>query len=295
MLPEGAMAAGLILCAIVYWCIHKKTGQFAFLCFSVGNWLNQFAKSIACVYRPWILDSRIVPAAGALEGATGYSFPSGHTVVSATTFGAFAWRARKKLPALSAVLLIVVLIVAFLRVFLGVHTPQDVLVALAESALVVLLGSYVYDRYEAYCEIAGRNRDGFVVLGVLVLCAVCLAVIELKSYPMDYVDGVLLYDPDAMKLDCYEGVGVFSGMFLGWFCERRWVNFEIGDISIGERVLRCVVGLALVGAVFFGFDMLVKAVLNPAMAKLTSRFVAVFIAMFVAPLLFGPIHKVFAK
>ena len=294
-LSESAMMVGLVVCAVVYWCVHKKTGQFALLCFSFGNLLNQFVKNIACVYRPWIADARIEPAPGAIKGATGYSFPSGHTVTSGTTFGSLAWRARKKLPVVAVVLLVVVLLVGFLRMFLGVHTPQDVLVGLAEAALVVLIGSYVYDRYEAWCEKTGKNRDGLIVLGVLVLCVACLAAIELKSYPMDYVDGVLLVDPNVMQRDCYEGVGVFFGMFLGWYCERRWVNFEVGDITIGERVLRCVVGLALVGVVFFGFDMLVKAVLDPAWAKLTSRLVATFVAMFVAPLLFGPLHRVFAK
>lgn len=294
-LSESIMMVGLVLCTFVYWSVNKKTGQFALMCFSVGNTLNQFVKNIACVYRPWILDSRIAPASGALGGATGYSFPSGHTVMSGTTFGSIAWRVRRKLPVVAVVLVVIVLLEAFLRMFLGVHTPQDVLAALAESLLVVLLGSFAYDRYEARCEKTGRNRDGLVLLGVVVLCVACIAVIELKEYPMDYVDGVLLVDPDVMKRDIYEGVGAFSGMFAGWYCERRWVNFEVGDISVGERVLRAVIGLVLVGVVFFGFDMLVKAVLDPAWAKLTSRFVAAFIAMFVVPLLFGPLHKLFAK
>lgn len=292
---DSAMMAGLVVCPIVYWCVHKKTGQFALLCFSFGNYLNQFVKNIACVYRPWIADSRVVPASGALKGATGYSFPSGHTVMSATALGALAWKVRKKLPVVAAILLIIVLLVAFSRVFLGVHTPQDVLVALAESLVVVLLGSNLYGRYEVRCEKSGKSHDGLVVLIVLMLCVACIAVIELKSYPMDYVDGVLLVDPDVMKRDCYEGVGAFFGMFLGWYCERRWVNFKVGGISVGERVLRAVIGLVLVGVAFFGFDMLVKAVLDPAWAKLTSQFVAAFLAMFVVPLLFGPLHKVFAK
>ena len=294
-LSESIMMVGLVLCTFVYWSVNKKTGQFALMCFSVGNTLNQFVKNIACVYRPWILDSRIAPASGALGGATGYSFPSGHTVMSGTTFGSIAWRVRRKLPVVAVVLVVIVLLEAFLRMFLGVHTPQDVLAALAESLLVVLLGSFAYDRYEARCEKTGRNRDGLVLLGVVVLCVACIAVIELKEYPMDYVDGVLLVDPDVMKRDIYEGVGAFSGMFAGWYCERRWVNFEIDEISVGARVLRAVIGLVLLGVVFFGFDMLVKAVLDPAWAKLTSRFVAAFFVMFVVPLLFGPLHKVFAK
>ena len=68
--------------------------------------------------------------------------------------------------------------------------------------------------------------------------------------------------------------------------------FQVGLASQG---LRAAIGLVFVGVVFFGFDMLVKAVLDPAWAKLTSRFVAAFLAMFVVPLLFGPLHKVFSK
>ena len=166
-LSESIMMVGLVLCTFVYWSVNKKTGQFALMCFSVGNTLNQFVKNIACVYRPWILDSRIAPASGALGGATGYSFPSGHTVMSGTTFGSIAWRVRRKLPVVAVVLVVIVLLEAFLRMFLGVHTPQDVLAALAESLLVVLLGSFAYDRYEVRCEKTGRNRDGLVLLGVV--------------------------------------------------------------------------------------------------------------------------------
>ena len=300
---EAAMYVGLVLCAIVYWCIAKRTGQFALLCFSFGNWINQIIKNIACVYRPWIADSRIEPASGAIKGATGYSFPSGHTVASGTTFGALAWTIRKKLPVAAIVLVVLVLIEAFSRNFLSVHTLEDVLVGLLEAAVIVILGSYLYSKYELYCERkkaeTGAKRvrsDDIVLVIVLVLCVVALVFIEFKAYPMDYVDGVLLVDPDTMKRDCFEGAGVFAGMFLGWYCERRWVNFGIDSkISLGERIARGVVGLVIVAALFYGFDLVVKAVLDPNMAKLTSRLVLSFTAMFLVPLTFKPLHKAFSK
>ena len=293
---ELCMYAGLVACAIVYWCVHKRTGQFSLLCFAFGNWFNQLLKNIACVYRPWILDSRITPAEDALGGATGYSFPSGHTVTAGAALGSLAWCARKKLPVVSVILLVALLLLAFSRNYLGVHTPQDVLVALAEIVIIVLVGSYVYSRYEARCEQTGVNHDGAVVIVVLLLCVACLAIIELKPYPMDYSNGVLLVDPEVMKRDCFEGVGVFAGMFVGWYCERRWVRFRTdGDIALGERIARGVLGLVVVAAVFYGFDLVAKAVLDPSWAKLTSCLVLTFVAMFVVPLLFAPLHRVFEK
>ena len=292
---DAAMVAGLVVCAIVYWCVHKRIGQFALLCFSFGNWINQFVKNIACVYRPWLLDSRLMPSPKALGGATGYSFPSGHTVTSSTTFGSVAWKVRRSIPVVSIVFVVGILLVAFSRCFLGVHTPQDVIVGLAEAAIVVVLGGFAYSRYETWCEASGKNRDALVLLGVLVLCIVCVVVIEVKPYPMDYSDGVLLVDPDIMQRDCYEGVGVFAGMFLGWYCERRWVRFDTVGISVGERIVRGVIGFVVVVAIFYGFDIVAKAVLDPALAKLASRLVAAFVAMFVVPLLFAPLHKAIAN
>ena len=291
---EYMIYAALFACAVVYWCVEKRTGQLALLCFSLGNFLNQFVKNIACVYRPWVVDSRVVPAAGALPGATGYSFPSGHTVTAGTTLGSLAWSVRRKLPALAVVLVVLVLLEAFSRCFLGVHTPQDVIVALLESAVVVLLGSYAYSRYEKRSE--HERHDFAIVVVVLVLCIVSLVIIELKSYPTDFLEGVLLVDPETMKKDCYEGVGVFAGMFLGWYCERRWVRFSTeGSITLGERIARGVVGIIITLVFFVAFDALVKMVLDPEWAKLASRLVLTFVAMFVVPLIFRPLHGVFSR
>ena len=79
----------IIFCWLA-WNGHKtfahKTG-FAF-CFGMG--INQVLKIIFCVQRPWILDKRIKASSYALESATGYSFPSGHTQSGVTVFGCLA-------------------------------------------------------------------------------------------------------------------------------------------------------------------------------------------------------------
>ena len=76
--------------------------------------------------------------------ARGYSFPSGHSITSAVTFGLLAlviWRGGLSLRArrVSVVLLVVLIaMVGLSRIALGVHYPSDVLASwLAATAIVI--------------------------------------------------------------------------------------------------------------------------------------------------------------
>lgn len=58
--------------------------------------MNGAVKLSVCAYRPWIRDSRIVPAGDSKVAATGYSFPSGHTMCATAMYGTTAVWQRKK-------------------------------------------------------------------------------------------------------------------------------------------------------------------------------------------------------
>ena len=134
----GEMNTVLIITALIYWCVSKDFGQYLLMGWSANRVVNGFLKVTACVYRPWIRDARIVPESGALAAATGYSFPSGHSTNAASLFGGGA--IRKELPkALRIVLGVVLALIPFSRCFLGVHTPQDVLVGTGAGLLVMWL------------------------------------------------------------------------------------------------------------------------------------------------------------
>ena len=185
---EGPILIALAL--IVYWCIDKRIGQFGMIALASGNFVNQLIKNIACVYRPWIRDARIIPAESAIEGAGGYSFPSGHCTGTATILGSFAWLLRKTHKALAVLCIVVIVIVAFSRNFLGVHTPQDVLVGLLLAVVMIALVQAFFkwlDRYDALMP--GHKKDLGVMIAVIVVCVISIVVLMLKPYPMDYVDG----------------------------------------------------------------------------------------------------------
>lgn len=289
LIGDGPALVALVL--VVYWCVDKRAGQFSFMAFGAGNFVSQLVKNIACVYRPWIRDAGIVPAEGAIEGAGGYSFPSGHTCGTATSLGSFAWLARKRRRWVTAVCVIVILLMCFSRNFLGVHTPQDVLAGLLVAVVMIALVQAFFnwiDRYDALMP--GHRKDIAVMAVVWTACIASVAVVLLKPYPMDYVGGVLLVDPVSMQKGSFEAAGICMGLSLAWVLERRLVGFTTEGLDLRTRVIRLVVGVAIVGITYVATDIAFKAVMPYNWAKLCAMFLVVLMAVFVAPLAFGKIE-----
>ena len=134
----GELNSVIVIMALIYWCVSKELGTYLLMGWSGNRLVNGALKGTVCAYRPWIRDPRILPYGNAITTATGYSFPSGHTMNGATVFGGGAM--RRDLPGiLRAVSGVLVALIAFSRIFLGVHTPQDVLVGAGAGMLVMFL------------------------------------------------------------------------------------------------------------------------------------------------------------
>lgn len=288
----GDGPALVVLVLIVYWCIDKRAGQFAAVAFGACNFASQLLKNIVCVYRPWIRSSSIIPAAGSIEGAAGYSFPSGHTTGTGSSLGSFAWLARKKHPWITVICVLFILIMMFSRMFLGVHTPQDVLVGLALAIIAIALTNAFFkwiDRCDA--EKPGHSKDIIVMVVVVAVSAASVAFVDLKAYPMDYVNGALLVDPEAMQKGSFEAAGIFAGLAIAWVLERRLVGFTTDNLTKRAIGIRLVVGLIVSVAVYVGTDVLFKAIMPYNWAKLWCMAALMIVAVFVVPLLFNKIEN----
>ncbi|MDD4509074.1 MAG: phosphatase PAP2 family protein [Eubacteriaceae bacterium] len=228
----------LLIAAALYWCVDKKAGALMALCYTSASMVNQFLKVTFCVYRPWIRSSKIEPIDGAKTTATGYSFPSGHSAGSSSAYGSLAYYYRKY-RGIMWFFIILVLFVMFSRNFLGVHTPEDVVVGCCVGGGIALLMGNAFRKWENT-----PNFDIKLVAVIVGLAVVLLIYASVKSYPTDYVDGKLLVDPVKMIRDAFGDAGVAIGAAVGWLLERRYVKFEIeGPAPV--RVLRYMIGIAI--------------------------------------------------
>ncbi len=224
-----------MLACIMFWAVDKKSGSFLFLNIGFSRFIMQVLKLTFCVYRPWIRSSEIVP----VETASGYSFPSGHSVTAAANYGTVIERYRRYKP-LCVFMVVMILLTVFSRNYIGVHTPQDVLVGTLIGVIVVIVGSKVWTWIDK-----NQKRDYIIPIVGVALTALFLIYISLKSYPMDYVDGKLLVDPNKMMTDGFKDAGRFLGVTIGWFLERRFVRFSL-DVSASQKITRCCVGVLLI-------------------------------------------------
>lgn len=265
------------IACVIFWAVDKKIGLLYLGGVSINEMLNGLIKLTACVYRPWIRDSRIEPAGDAKTGATGYSFPSGHSTWAGTFYGTTAAWTWKKRRLISVLVLIMFALTMFSRNYLGVHTPQDVLVGALGSVTCI----YLFNRLMTYADREKGKRDIPIALGMLAAAILALIYIETKHYPMDYVNGKLLVDPQRMKPDTFGGIGNVIGFAAGWFIERRCIRYSFEKIE-KERVLTAVI-CALPVYHLFNDGAVPFMCFGKCYASLISGFVLVFISIAVVP------------
>ncbi|MBQ3654064.1 MAG: phosphatase PAP2 family protein [Synergistaceae bacterium] len=280
------IAAGelMLVPLFVYWCMSKRSGLMIIISFGISKFINGVAKLTVCSYRPWIRDARIIPDSYALKSAGGYSFPSGHTMDSAPVYGGLAVIARKKAVWVSWLCGVMIVLTALSRNYLGVHTPQDV----AAGTLLALLSVYFGAKVLSYIE-AKPERENFVYLAGLVLCVLALVYINVKPYPMDYVDGKLLVDPVSMAKHTYGNIGSFAGVIAAMFLERRYVRFTETGLNL-KGVVLAVIGLAIYEFLRVNVGGELLKVLGGSWGRFVRNFSVIFFAVTVWPV----VLKVFA-
>jgi undecaprenyl-diphosphatase len=274
----GELTTTPVLLAIVYWCISKEYGSYLMVGWGGNRLINGGLKVTACAYRPWIRDARIIPYGNAIETATGYSFPSGHSMNAATVFGGGV--VRKDLPrSLRIVLGIIMFLIAFSRIYLGVHTPQDILVGMIAGLAMMWATVRIMRWVEAH-----PGKD-WIVACIGICLSVAIAVYAaLKSYPEDYTaEGKLLVDGARMANDTYKGVGWCSGILLGWIMERRFVGFST-EIPMIKRISRLVTGVLSYYAVNLILYAQIKTWIGGPAGIIASCFVQMFYIAFLYPL-----------
>ena len=115
------------LFAVIYWCINKTLAYRIAFSYFLSGIAVQGLKIHFRIERPWVIDPDFKPVEQVIDTATGYSFPSGHTQSSTSLYSSIAFHFKKRAVYIGAFILIAA--VMFSRMYLGCHTPKDVLVS----------------------------------------------------------------------------------------------------------------------------------------------------------------------
>ena len=208
----------IVLGLIFFWCVNKKEGYYLLSVGFVGTILNQFLKMLFRVPRPWVKDENFTPIESAKPEATGYSFPSGHTQSSVGLYGGLA-RWNKNLI-FRIINISICVLVPISRMYLGVHTPLDVLVSVG-IALILVFGFY------PFIKKGFENRTRMIILlGIFVLISVAYCIFaELYKLPATATGEDYENISSGIK-NGYKMLGCTLGIFVAYIVDYKFINFE---------------------------------------------------------------------
>lgn len=274
----GEETAFLALALIFFWCIDKKRGYLLMAVGFTGTILNQFLKLACRVPRPWVLDPDFTILEQAREAASGYSFPSGHTQFAVGTFGSIC--ATEKNKWIRGICIALMVLVPFSRMYVGVHTPADVLVGAGMALFLVwLMNKPVMASSEKTMKL--------LIGGMIALALAFLAYVELWQFPAD-IDS---HNLESGMKNAYTMLGCLVGVAIVYVVDSKYLKFDTKAIWWAQ-LIKAGLGLVVVLAVKSGL----KAPLDALFAgHMAARGVRYFLVVLTAGVLWPMTFRWFRK
>jgi len=272
----------LVIALVVFWCVDKRRGYYVLSVGFLGTLTNQFMKLWFRIPRPWVQDPAFTILEQAREAATGYSFPSGHTQNAVGTFGALTVTSKTKW--IRWITLALAVLVPFSRMYVGVHTPKDVLVAAGMAVLfLAVMHPVVFGKDGKYIP---------AMLAVMtVLAAAFLCFMEFYSFPAD----IDQHNLESGIKNAYTLAGALAGLIIVYFVDEKYIRFDTKAVW-WVQTTKVAVGLLAVLAVKSGLKAPIDALCGGHMIGRAIRyFLIVIMAGIVWPLSFKWLNRRFGK
>ena len=197
------------LCVFLYLAVDKRIGRIALFNYGASELVNLCVKNLACVPRPYLRDSRLVP----VKLSSSYSMPSGHAAYASSVLGSVgAWQ-RKKHWWITAVCIALILIVGFARNFTGAHTPQDVAVSILLTFAVMLAMTYALLYIEKHPEKTVSLFGILFALGILLAIAAQLRTGETER--------------TRISAQVFPSLAKWMGLLAMLWTDHRFIRYEI--------------------------------------------------------------------
>ncbi len=205
--------------SLFYWCINKEGTRYFVMILTFSAVLNGALKEIVNSARPFQVEA---VRALRTETAHGSSFPSGHTQTVTAFYGTLAFKFKNVW--LTSLAVIIILLVALSRIYLGVHWPRDVV--------------------------------GGIVLGLLSIAIMHkIVMLEEKkgiAWPFYAVTAVVIASMFFLHSETFiKATGAFLGFMLGYLVEDHYVKFDVRADGLSQ-IIKFVVGMIFTLAIFEG-------------------------------------------
>lgn len=276
----GEETAFLVAALIVFWCVDKRKGYYVMVVGFIGTMANQFLKLACRVPRPWVLDENFTILEQAREAATGYSFPSGHSQNAVGTYGAIACSTKNRW--VKGISIAIALLVPFSRMYIGVHTPADVLVGGGMALLLVFVLK----------PISAKDNTKIMkllIVGMITMAVGLLLYVEYWNFPVD-VDS---HNLESTMKNAYTMLGCIIGIAIVYPAEKKYVNFDTKAVWWAQ-ILKAILGLALVLAVKEGLRTPLELLCGSG-GEYTARAIRYFFIVVVAGFLWPMTFQWFRK
>lgn len=259
----GEEMACIIIVGIIYWGINKHIGKKIAVAIFSSAIACTMIKNIVCRLRPFTA----IPEVQNLRDVDGYSFPSGHSCNISCLSYSVGKSFKQKF--LKPILIVLPLLVALSRTFVGAHFPTDVICGLILGTLfAVFIQKFYNDKNE--------NIMNLIILAVSLI-------------------GVFY----CTTSDYYSMLGALIGYTITCPFEKKFVKFE-NTKHLGKIILRVaggfVVYLVLMAILKKGFNLIANPESNVGFLLRTIRYAFVlFIDLGVYPMIFKIEKKIFKK
>ena len=218
---------------LVYWWFNRQLGVRSLFAFIFIALLTTAFKEVLQRPRPFMVSEQVIP----LFEASGFGLPSGHVSISTAVWGYLATVFRRGWFYMVTGLL--VLLMAWARMYAGVHYPQDVIV----GAALGLLSLWLYFGWAGRIAAWWRQLSVTVRVAVFVVIGILVAAILARDTTGIVIAVVLIALGPAVELLKYH------------------VDFGLEEAT-RKRLLRFMMGLAFIIVLLIGLRALYDTLVN---------------------------------
>ncbi len=234
----GSGEITIIILAFIYYCYNKDIAKtLGYICIN-SMMLNGIAKSLFLAKRPFQYEGKEYLRAldESLDGATGTSFPSGHSQNTGSLFTSLIILFQKKWIRIICTIFIILIPVS--RLYLGVHFPVDVITGLFLGIGTSCLGYFLINFFKK------KGYTLYILYSISILIFLPFIIFNINN---------------PQVLDLFKAFGLYLGFVLGCFIEEKKVKFDY-NVKWSYKLIRIVGGLILLLGIKSGVKILFKMI-----------------------------------